>query len=112
IPGAVADPASEIPDAPSDGVSIGGKVEPPDLGLKLGRDFLVGVDRKHPGRARLLERELLLLAVAQPLLRNDPRAGALRRFERAVGAPRIDDDDFLREEAHARQTAPQIPLLV
>src|SRR5688572_6376657 len=64
---------------------------------EIGRDVLVGVQAQHPVMARLLDRELLLHAEAEPFLLHHARASALGDLDGAVGRPRVDDYDLVDE---------------
>jgi hypothetical protein len=62
---------------------------------ELGRDALVGVEAQHPVVARLLDRELLLAAEAEPFLLHHARALARRELGGGVGRRRVDDHDLV-----------------
>ncbi len=68
-----------------------------DARRELGRDALVGVDAQHPVVLRLLDRELLLAAEAEPFLLHHARAAVARDLDRAVAARRIDEHDLVGE---------------
>src|ERR1044072_3197356 len=66
-----------------------------DLGAKLRRHPLVGVEIEHPLEARLVERELLLLAVFGPVADEDAVGERAHDVERPVRRMRVDDDDLV-----------------
>ena len=66
---------------------------------ELGRDALVGVEAQHPVVARLLDRELLLAAEAEPFLLHHARALARRE----LGVPSVEPESTITiSSANAR----------
>ena len=66
-----------------------------DLVGELGRDALVGVEGENPVVGRLRGREVLLRRIPRPVAHEDPRGSLSRQRHRVVGAPRVNDDDFV-----------------
>src|SRR5882762_6702275 len=81
-----------------------------DLGAQLRRYALVGVDVEHPLEARLIERELLLLAISGPVAHEDPVGELANDVERAIGRVRVDDD--LVAPRNALEAGADVVLLV
>src|SRR5512134_2988639 len=96
---AVGEPAAEEAVAPSHAVHRRRRrgERALDRLRELGRDALVGVEAQHPVVARLLDRELLLAAEAEPFLLHYARALALRELRSAIARRRIDDHDLVDE---------------
>src|SRR5262249_22156412 len=66
-----------------------------NFGTKLRRHALVGVEVQHPPQPRLLERELLLLAISRPVSDEHALRELPHDVERAVRRVRVDDDDLV-----------------
>jgi hypothetical protein len=83
--------------------------ESPNLGLKFGRGFLVGVQIEQPEVAALAFGEPLLLPKARPIIVNDAGAETARELDCAIIAAAIDDDHLI-DPADDRPNAPTDPL--
>ena len=79
---------------------------------EIRRNLLVGVDAEHPGIQRLVEGEIFLTDVAEPVLVHDARAEFLRDLERLVRAAGIDDENLIDERGDAGEASRQVALLV
>ena len=75
-------------------------------------DFLVGVQREHPWLRALLQRSLLLIPVAQPILMQPPGTVPGGDLRGVIGGATIHNHDFHCEPGHAGETAVQIGCLV
>mgnify|MGYP006203602661 CR=1 FL=1 len=69
----------------------------PDLGRERRRDALVGIHAQHPVVLRLLDGELLLRPVAEPLLLHHPGAELCGDLGRPVGAAGVNHHDLVGE---------------
>jgi hypothetical protein len=66
-------------------------------------DTFVGIDAQHPIVGGLFHGKLFLRPEAAPFTADDPGTQLRSKFRRAVGAIRIDNQDFVAK-SHARQT--------
>ena len=69
----------------------------PDLGLQLGRDALVGVEREHPVARGERKAARHLRAVARPVGDDDARSRGARDRRGLVGAARIEHQHLVGE---------------
>ncbi len=120
IPVAMPDPAAAVMDEPCELVAVrragrfggGISLHPRDRRGKLGGNFLVGVDAEHPRMGRVIEREVFLADIAEPVLLHEPGTELVRDLRGRIGAVRIDNEDFVDQRRDARQAAGQVALLV
>ncbi len=66
-----------------------------DAGPQLRAHDLVRIDAEHPVVRRLLDREVLLLAIARPFMAHDPGAAGPGHFDGPVRTARVNDYDFV-----------------